>query len=573
MVVFAHGEGLAHDAQDGEAREGSADGVVHERIGSDKPVVMIPFAMGEGRVIPIGVDIAVIELRLIVPESVLQLRAGRELLSAEALDVVVHFLPIAVFDIVEEGGEIVDSVGSVETRRAFLSAQERNGGVFEVFRLEEADISAFAHGEVGDFEGVPFAARAEGDSRHIVVKFRHEGEGERLPFLLELQVFVETERGPRIMVLFDAKPDSHRLVGARLKGDLIGSLVLDFDGDAVELRSPRDFPALLDFEAQRGRVDPRLGGLEDAIGLLRGRVGFENPTVVLAECESFAEDAVVEEFVAERIIFAFPRFAQRGGRLVLLLEPFVPERFEFARVRLRQIVELSPRPARNDRVLVIDLNHRHARIVDVRLTRIGIDVREQILRVFLLENDHRAVEVVDALAVGRELVGVLQPVDFAETAGDVQVDIDVDSALLEAANKVIELFELVRVNLRRPLAHIFAPDHGAVHMMETHDADSEAGEGIGESFGLLMGTEVGAEAQVRSQESLLPEGADEGAVLRGQEAFGARRREVGAIPRSHVGNRVGSALFDNKWKVGIRAVGGKRGGAEGRHNARRQDRR
>ena len=148
-----------------------------------------------------------------------------------------------------------------------------------------------------------------------------------------------------------------------------------------------------------------------------------------------------------------------------------------------------------------------------------------------------------------------------------QVDINVDSALLETTNEIIELFELLGIDFRRSLAHIFAPDLVAVHMMETHDADSKAGERIGEPFRFFVGAEVCAEAQVRSEKSFLSVGGDKGTVLRAQEAFGARDGEVGAVPRSHVRNRVGRALFDNKRKVGIRAIGGNRRGAKGRHDA------
>ena len=50
-------------------------------------------------------------------------------------------------------------------------------------------------------------------------------------------------------------------------------------------------------------------------------------------------------------------------------------------------------------------------------------------------------------------------------------------------------------------------------MMETHDADSKAGERIGEPFRFFVGAEVCAEAQVRSEKSFLSVGGDKGTVL------------------------------------------------------------
>ena len=66
--------------------------------------------------IPIRVDIAIVESTLIVPEPVLQLRASRERFRTEVFNVPVHCLPVLVLEIVQERREIGARFGAEKFR-------------------------------------------------------------------------------------------------------------------------------------------------------------------------------------------------------------------------------------------------------------------------------------------------------------------------------------------------------------------------------------------------------------------------------------------------------------------------
>ena len=494
MVVLGAGERSTDHANRRQIRERSCIGRIRQTRVFHEPVVAVPLTARKVRMVPVRVNVAVVEPRLIVPEPVLELRPGNERFDAERLDVLVHFLPIRIFQIVQEIGEVGESFFA-EQRRLALFLRDGNRSVFDRLIFGEAQIAPFAERDVGDFKDVAGVESAERNSRHVVVFRRDERRLDRRPFVGRFWTHAESESMPGIVRL--RMPDVRRFPGfyAQLEFQKIRRSFLDFQPGEVELRMPRHVPDLFDAELKRGRADSRLGRGHDFIAVFRIGVRLESPAGVKLEVFTDRGDFVL----AKRNRLAVPRLAQVGGRPVFFQQPLVPQRAEFVAIRLRQVVQLSPRPARDDRVFVIDFDDRDAGVVRIRLARVRVDVREQVFGVFLLILDHFPIEIVDAFVLRRELSGVGEPVDFFERAGNVEVDIDIDPFLLETIDHVVKSIELIGVDFGRAFVKILAPNVARIHVMKAHDPDSEPRERIGDALGFFFGCKTRAKTEIRAE--------------------------------------------------------------------------
>ena len=211
-----------------------------------------------------------------------------------------------------------------------------------------------------------------------------------------------------------------------------------------------------------------------------GRIGLKAPVRGRIELELVGKEPVRDLLGAQRVLFTIPLSAQRLRTAVLLEQPAIPQFGELVRVRTRQRVELAPGPARNDGILVINLDDRDPGIVDVRFAGIRVHVLQQVFGVFLLKLDHTRVEVVDSFIVRRKLIGVREPVPLLERARHVEIDIHVDPILVQAGNEIVELIELLGVDLCRRLVNVLTPDIARVHMVQADDANAESRERVRE---------------------------------------------------------------------------------------------
>jgi hypothetical protein len=84
-----------------------------------------------------------------------------------------------------------------------------------------------------------------------------------------------------------------------------------------------------------------------------------------------------------------------------------------------------------ERVLVVDLDHRHTRVGAVGQPRVGIDPRQQLARVRLFGGDRERIEEADPFGKTRH----------------VQVHVDVDAAFLERSDQVILAVNVLRIEL------------------------------------------------------------------------------------------------------------------------------
>ena len=127
------------------------------------------------------------------------------------------------------------------------------------------------------------------------------------------------------------------------------------------------------------------------------------------------------------------------GRRARLRQPGVVLRRQQVVVVRRRRVEAEPQA-----VLVEDLDDRDRRLVPILGLRVGIDVREDLPRVVLLQLDQARVVERHPLRPA-DLVEVLHAVPGLVRPADVQVQIDVDPALLELGHEEVEAVELARV--------------------------------------------------------------------------------------------------------------------------------
>jgi len=178
-------------------------------------------------------------------------------------------------------------------------------------------------------------------------------------------------------------------------------------------------------------------------------------------------------------------------------------------------------------VLVIDLDHRHARVVGIRQLGVGIDAGQQRLGIRLFGGDHQRIEKA-------------QP--FGE-ARDMQVHVDVDAALFQRRDQVILAIHRFRVQpegLGRIRAEragqpaAFAEDAGlrgghevavlGVEVVQPHAVDAEAREPVGRFISLRVRREVRRPGQVGRMEPDAPLVRNEPSVLHPHEPVLAGRR-------------------------------------------------
>ena len=518
-------------------------------------MILVPRAAREVRVVPVSVNVAEVEASLRVPKTVLQLRSGDRLFRAELVfNEAIHLLPILVFEIAQEVRKVGERFRREERFRVAVALRNRNRLRFERLRRVDAERSAALEREVGEFERRSVLEGAERNADLGVGFRRKERNRNGLPIFRRRYVATDADRLPRIVIFDDADRNFRLAFGADFERKSIRRTLFDAEPDAVNLRNPRDGAGFFDVEAQRVRVDSGFARRDDAPTRLRGFVELQLPRTV--ELKVRRERAVGDLFGARRVFAAVPSGAELVGRAVFLRKPSVPKALELVAIRLRQRVEFAPRPRGDDRVFVVDFDDRDARVVDVSLAGVRVDVRQQVAGVLLLLGDHSRVEVVDALVLRRETIRVFEAVALVERSRNVQVNVDVNPFFLKAIDHVVELVELFRVDFRSRFLEVGAPNVAAVHMVQPNDADPEPRKGPSEELGVFFLREVGAEAEVRAEEARVAGFEREPTVFRSEEASrpGARERIVPSLDVSDVAL---GAVLNNEREFG-RVVGEKR---------------
>ena len=518
-------------------------------------MILVPRAAREVRVVPVSVNVAEVEASLRVPKTVLQLRAGDRLFRAEfVLNEAIHLLPILVFEIAQEVRKVGDRFRREERLRIAVAFRNRNRLRFERLRRVDAERSAASEREVGDFDRRSVLEGAERNADLVVGFRRKERNRNGLPIFRRRYVATNADRLPRIVIFDDADRNFRLAFGTDFERKSIRRTLFDAEPDAVNLRNPVDGADFGDVEPQRVRVDSGFARRNDSPTCFRGFVELQLPRTV--ELKVRRELAVGDLLGAGRVVAAVPSGAELGGRAVFLRKPSVPKALELVAIRRREIVELAPRPRGDDRVFVVDFNDRDARVVDVSLAGVRVDVRQQVAGVLLLQLDHSRVEVVDALVLRREVFRVFEPVALVERSRNVQVDIDVNPFFLKAIDHVVELVELFRVDFRSRFFEVGAPNVAAVHMVQSDDADPEPRKRTSEELGVFFVREVAAETEVRAEEARVAGLEREPTVFRSEKSSrsGVRKR---IVPSLDVGDVALRAVLDNEREFS-RVVGEKR---------------
>ena len=156
-------------------------------------------------------------------------------------------------------------------------------------------------------------------------------------------------------------------------------------------------------------------------------------------------------------------------------------------------------------------------------------MREKVPCVLLLKGDDALVELVNALVCPWR--ARRHSIALVEVARDVQVHVDVDSALLKGGHQVVHALEprgvkrALRLRVQRQYALLGRHHEVAValvHVVKPHAVESETRKPRGEAFGLLVRREVRRARQVRCVEADAPFVVDE---------MSAFNPDASAIPR------------------------------------------
>jgi len=247
---------------------------------------------------------------------------------------------------------------------------------------------------------------------------------------------------------------------------------------------------------------------------------------------------------------AAPRGIEFLAGSVTRLEPGVPFFQNVGAVILGQRGDLELQ----QRVLVVDLDLGHARLAGVGRLGIGIDVGQQRAGVIALHADHLLVDLVQALAVARQL---FLPVAGGEAVGkvlalpviarDVQVEVAVDSVALERGDEVIQPVELPRIELvflRRARLPDAARRGLIVEVMEADAVHPEAGQPRREPVGGRAIGKAAREGEVGGEKLHPPAlSIHEMAVAHREESVLARR---GVIQPRNIHDRVLRRRFESR---------------------------
>ena len=183
-----------------------------------------------------------------------------------------------------------------------------------------------------------------------------------------------------------------------------------------------------------------------------------------------------------------------------------------------------------DAILIEKLHDGDGRLVAVFGFGVGIDVRQQLLRVFLFQLDEARVEERETLGP-LDLVVVAHAVAGLVGAAHVEVQVDIDAALLELGDLEIQAVELLSIE-RAAVGACGIDDAargGEIEKVQADDVDAEAGQGGGPHGGVFLGRQFDRPAapigEVDAPEAnALAVGFDEVAALDADEAVLAGRR-------------------------------------------------
>jgi hypothetical protein len=245
-----------------------------------------------------------------------------------------------------------------------------------------------------------------------------------------------------------------------------------------------------------------------------------------------------------------PGRAQGGGVGIAGAQPGAPAAVQLRRGLRGQAVE--PPRIQHQRVLVADLQDGDRGVVAIGQPGVRIHVGQQQARVVLQALDHVRHELVDALAVLREVFGRARI-----AAADVQVEVDPDALGLERRDEGIQpgqcarvqpdAHRIIRAGQQRELRGVAVPL--VVEKMQAHHVAAQAGHTAGEGRRLGGVRETGAAGQISTEQ---PDRAarpvEQGLALRAQPAGAAggllvqrgqvERRRVGGDQRKREGEPI-----------------------------------
>ncbi len=186
------------------------------------------------------------------------------------------------------------------------------------------------------------------------------------------------------------------------------------------------------------------------------------------------EGGVSDLFVTQGLIRPLPRLQHRLGCAIFLAQPCVPLRPEFGRKGFAQAVDSAVVVFVEQRVLIVDLDHGHARFIAIGALRVGIDVRQQIACVLFLQLNHARLEIIEPFVKIGPPITRAEPVALVPPPAHMQIDVHIDSALLQSIHQVIHPFQHRRIKtaLRRGIVRNQPlPFPVCIHMMHADAVD------------------------------------------------------------------------------------------------------
>ena len=239
-----------------------------------------------------------------------------------------------------------------------------------------------------------------------------------------------------------------------------------------------------------------------------------------------------------------PGLPEGFGAAVFGIEPAVPLLTYLGLVRFHYVgkLVLCGKPCIDYGVLVGEFHHADGRIVLVGNAGVGIDMLQDFLVETFLELDHPGIDIVNAVLVVRQQMGVLEPVRAAHLAGDVQLEVNVDAVFLELGEEIVEALELHRLD--EGILHGISAFRGTVaHVMHAYEVDSVAREFLRQPVSILVPGEASGHAKIGTYEADFPaRTVHETVPSCGDESVGTGLAPVHARPRAHVCDIVRSGV-------------------------------
>jgi len=473
------------------------------------------------RMPPVGMVVDIVQPGLNIRGAVAELRSGNRLFGLQfPFHVVRHARPIAGFGVEQEADEIPPRWSRID---ALADLDRRHGMLGEALHRVTRNLRAALDRKVVQF--VP----SDLEPRQLQMRLgrvlgRLKDAGHRLPGIPDAHEVLQAERAPAVLRRGGRHTELPRLGPFRAANPERQRIELPlFHGQFADHLGVKLTAILRHLDPQHTAFRP---------GIARPRTFFKLPRLPVERDRRF-ERAVSDLFVMQRLSLPFPCVLQ--GRCVGIrgVQPDVPLTAEFRRVGFRQAVESSVIVMARQRIFVADFDHRHTRLVGVGVAGVGIDVRQQLLCVLLLQLDHPRHKLADSLVRPGQLFRVLEAVTLVQRPSDVQVDVHVEASFLERRDHVVEFFQLVGIEV--PLGQRVVGQNGLrrfrhevhvprIHEVQPYAIDAESRQTRRQLVRRLVRRKVRGAGKIGRVETDGARVGDEMTVLHSHEAVLAGRR-------------------------------------------------